>query len=169
MRHSLSGSLIFNGCLQGISFLTDQGLLTGSSEDIYNFLLNNHVNGQKLGQYLGQIENLKVLELLIADFNFEGCSIDEALRLFLTDVVLPGDMDQMDQILTAFSEAHHRANSRNSTSADAVYALAFTVVLLSLSLHSPTSVLGRVTPEVIAFCETACPAADYDRCSAGIF
>jgi hypothetical protein len=110
--------------------------------------LNNHVNAQKLGQYLGQNENIKVLDLLIADFSFEGCSVDEALRSLLTDIVLPGDMDQMDQILTAFSEAHHRANPRDSTSADTVYALSFAVVLLSLSLHSPTSVHARVTPEV---------------------
>ena len=134
--------------LQGISFLTEQGMLSGSPEDIYLFFQNNHVSGQKLGQYLGQRENLKILELFVADFNFDGCSVDEALRSLLNDIVLPGDMDQMDQILSSFADAHHRANPRASSSPDAVYALAFTVVLLSLSLHSAASAHARITPEV---------------------
>ena len=134
--------------------------MSGAPEDIHIFFQNNDVDPYKLGHYLGQRENLKVLELFVADFNFEGCNVDEAMRSLLSDFVLPGDMDKLDQILVTFAEAHHRANPRASSSADAVFALAFTVVILSLSLHSPAAAHSRISPEVLCTRRAALSSAN---------
>lgn len=74
-----------------------------------------------------------------AGFVFQGFSIDVALRAFLGRFALPGEAQKIDRILQAFAKAYFAANPRDPTCAseDAVYTLAFSLVLLNTDAHNP--------------------------------
>lgn len=62
-----------------------------------------------------------------------------ALRVYLGRFVLPGEAQKIDRILQAFAKAYFAANPRDPvcTSEDAIYTLAFSLVLLNTDAHNP--------------------------------
>jgi hypothetical protein len=72
-------------------------------------------------------------------FVFRGFSFDVALRVYLGRFLLPGEAQKIDRILQAFARAYFAANPENAAlpSEDAVYTLAFSVVLLNTDAHNP--------------------------------
>lgn len=70
---------------------------------------------------------------------FQDYSIDVALRAFLGRFALPGEAQKIDRILQAFARSYFAANPSDPTCAseDAVYALAFSLVLLNTDAHNP--------------------------------
>ncbi|RLN20517.1 hypothetical protein BBJ28_00004206 [Nothophytophthora sp. Chile5] len=72
-------------------------------------------------------------------FVFKGVSFDIALRVYLGRFVLPGEAQKIDRILQAFAKAYFASNpnSRECPSEDAVYTLAFSVLLLNTDAHNP--------------------------------
>lgn len=72
-------------------------------------------------------------------FIFKDFSIDVALRVYLGRFVLPGEAQKIDRILQAFAKAYFVANPRDPvcTSEDAIYTLAFSLVLLNTDAHNP--------------------------------
>lgn len=73
-------------------------------------------------------------------FIFKDFSIDVALRVYLGRFVLPGEAQKIDRILQAFAKAYFAANLRGDpicTSEDAIYTLAFSLVLLNTDAHNP--------------------------------
>lgn len=76
----------------------------------------------------------------VAGFIFRGFSFDVALRVYLGRFQLPGEAQKIDRILQAFAKAYFAANPSNKAcpSEDAVYTLAFSVVLLNTDAHNPS-------------------------------
>ena len=74
------------------------------------------------------------LEALLNSYNFTGLKLDEALRLFLSNIRLPARLCAAETILLAFSRHCHRSDA--SLSVDTVVALCLSAHLLSMNLHS---------------------------------
>ena len=73
-------------------------------------------------------------------FQFANYSFDVALRAYLGHFVLPGEAQKIDRILQAFAKAYYEANRSDPSvckSEDAVYTLAFSIVLLNTDAHNP--------------------------------
>eukprot|EP01119_Soliformovum_irregulare_P014112 TRINITY_DN3831_c0_g1_i1.p1 TRINITY_DN3831_c0_g1~~TRINITY_DN3831_c0_g1_i1.p1 ORF type:complete len:612 (+),score=153.17 TRINITY_DN3831_c0_g1_i1:152-1987(+) len=62
-----------------------------SEEDIAIFLESEGLSKTKIGEYLGELENIAVLERFLRRANFEHMTFDTALRNFLTKFRLPGE------------------------------------------------------------------------------
>jgi brefeldin A-inhibited guanine nucleotide-exchange protein len=71
--------------------------------------------------------------------DFAGMEIVASLRYFLEGFRLPGEAQKIDRLMEKFASRYCECNPNNPlfTSADTVYVLAFSVIMLTTDLHSP--------------------------------
>jgi hypothetical protein len=81
----------------------------------------------------------EVLADFVRSFNFEGESVVAALRMFLASFRLPGEAQQIDRILNAFSlQVYEQCRDRFlMASVDVAYLLSFSLIMLNTDLHNP--------------------------------
>ncbi|KAL3667445.1 hypothetical protein V7S43_007667 [Phytophthora oleae] len=95
----------------------------------------------QVGQVLGEpdAKSLRVLHEYANGFQFENAPFDIALRVYLSHFELPSEAQKIDRILQAFAKAYNASNpdSEQCPSEDAVYTLAFSVLLLNTDAHNP--------------------------------
>ncbi|KAI0244824.1 hypothetical protein L0F63_001519 [Massospora cicadina] len=80
--------------------------------------------------------HLRVLEAFMDSLNFRDVPIDMALRKLVSVLVLPKEGQQIDRILTVFSKRYFETNVGLFNSEDAVYSLAFSLLLLHTDAHN---------------------------------
>lgn len=108
----------------------------------------------KVGCYLGELGksdtdsifdttdfHKAVLAEYVGTFDLQGLDILSCLRIFLSAFRLPGEAQQIDRILIAFSE-HCHLHSKDSTlgiveNADVTYLLLFSIIMLNTDRHNP--------------------------------
>lgn len=122
--------------------------------DVANFLRNvGHLNKEAIGAYIGALgkESSKewctvsfhqeVLLKYVDTFNLQGQTALGALRVFLSAFRLPGEAQQIDRILVAFSEHCHKycRESRDGLleNAEVTYLLMFSIIMLNTDRHNP--------------------------------
>ncbi|CAI5730091.1 unnamed protein product [Peronospora destructor] len=100
-----------------------------------------HSDSKMIGQVLGEPDATTqcVLHEYANMFLFQGVSFDIALRVYLGRFELPNEAQKIDRILQAFAKAYYSKNSNSyeCPSEDAVYTLAFSVLLLNTDAHNP--------------------------------
>ncbi|CAI5718321.1 unnamed protein product [Peronospora effusa] len=100
-----------------------------------------HSDSQMIGQVLGEpdAKTQCVLHEYANMFVFKGVSFDIALRVYLGRFELPNEAQKIDRILQAFAKAYYSKNSDSleCPSEDAVYTLAFSILLLNTDAHNP--------------------------------
>ncbi|POM72683.1 Hypothetical protein PHPALM_10567, partial [Phytophthora palmivora] len=100
-----------------------------------------HSDPKMIGQVLGEpdAKSLSVLHEYANGFQFEGIPFDIALRVYLSRFELPSEAQKIDRILQAFARAYYASNPDNlqCPTEDAVYTLAFSVLLLNTDAHNP--------------------------------
>ncbi|XP_074415275.1 PH and SEC7 domain-containing protein 4-like isoform X2 [Zonotrichia albicollis] len=74
-------------------------------------------------------------------FQFQGLSLEQALRQFLRALVLSGETQERERVLGHFSRRFHRCNPGAFPSADSVHTLTCALMLLNTDLHGQR--LGR--------------------------
>ncbi|KZV62609.1 Sec7-like domain is implicated in guanine nucleotide exchange function [Peniophora sp. CONT] len=144
----------------GIAFLEEHGLIYHETGDdvpaalritralsLARFLKSStRLDKKVLGDYLGRPENVDVLKEFIGLFNFEGKDIADAMRELLESFRLPGESQQIDRITETFAAHYFASGPAEIRSQDAVYVLAFSVIMLNTDLHNP-QVRKRMTIE----------------------
>ena len=131
----------------GISYLIkhnhiDNSNLETQAKDISFFLRNTStLNKKKIGEYLGENNELalKVLKYFSESFDFTGIHIVQAFRIFLSTFYLCGEGQKIDRIVQEFASKYYNDNKNTNSifeSADAVYYLAFAVIILQTDLHN---------------------------------
>ena len=133
-----------------------QTLLTGnadhcsrpfSHDDIARWLLTaDTISKNKLGDYLGGADRdaISTLNAFVDALNFEHLSVTEALRFFLSLFRLPGESQQIARIMETFASAytaHHPNMFRNP---DAMYILAYSMIMLNTDAHSD-QIMNKMT------------------------
>jgi len=100
----------------------------------------------QLGTYLGKgpVErypfNHEVRQAFVTHFDFTDCGrFASALRIFLHKFRLPGEAQQIDRIMDAFSKEYYKQQGKKSVfkNSDAVFVLAFSTIMLNTDLHNP--------------------------------
>ncbi len=166
LRHA---ALLFNEKPKnGLKYLAENGLLPvpPDPESVASFLRNGLAVGldkTAVGQYLGEVGkpnkdtdvateqewfHKELLGAFCSSFNFEGQTVLEALRMFLSTFRLPGEAQMIDRILQAFSDSvarHCEESARGSLklfspnekrASDAAYLLSFSIIMLNTDLHN---------------------------------
>lgn len=100
----------------------------------------------KLGEYMGKgpIDKYpfhhEVRLAFVQNFDFTNSDrFASALRMFLHKFRLPGEAQQIDRFMDAFSKEYYTQQGKNSVfkNADAVFVLAFSTIMLNTDLHNP--------------------------------
>ncbi|XP_068758655.1 IQ motif and SEC7 domain-containing protein 1-like isoform X1 [Montipora capricornis] len=136
---------------KGINYLVTHQVLEDDPEMIARFLLTEQgISKQKLGEYLGNLQNefnMEVLKCFVQALDLTGMEVDEALRLFQTRFILPGEAQKIERLMQEFAEQYVSCNPSSEQGAvDAILILSFAIVMLNTDLHSP-NVKRRMTEE----------------------
>jgi Sec7 domain len=152
---------------RGIEFLVDAGLVPDpiTPASMASFLRNGIVVGldkRAVGAYLGEAGKAPiagkspptwerdwfhkdVLRIYCSLFRFEDQSLLEGLRMFLATFRLPGEAQQIDRILQAFSDTCSQVceesklgifSSDPKRASDAAYLLSFSIIMLNTDRHN---------------------------------
>ncbi|KAI0736608.1 hypothetical protein C8Q72DRAFT_893220 [Fomitopsis betulina] len=140
----LTGTARFNTKPKtGISFLEENKLIyTDPNEprplSLARFLKKSaRMDKRLLGDFLGRPENLDVLKAFLGLFNFKDKSVADAMRDMLETFRLPGEAQQIARITETFAEVYFAASPAEAKSQDAVYVLAYSIIMLNTDQHSP--------------------------------
>ncbi len=80
---------------------------------------------------------LQVLHDYCCTFDFHGLKIDQALRKFLDEFMLPKEAQQISRVMEAFSAQFFAHSPGPLVNADAAFVLAFSVIMLNTDAHNP--------------------------------
>jgi golgi-specific brefeldin A-resistance guanine nucleotide exchange factor 1 len=99
----------------------------------------SRISKKQLGEYITKRNNPEVLDAFLDLFDYKGKRLDEALRDLLGSFRLPGEAPLIDRLLTIFSAKYHKGCERDEIKTeDAVYLLAFAIIMLNTDQHNPT-------------------------------
>ncbi|KAJ7168148.1 hypothetical protein C8R43DRAFT_983232 [Mycena crocata] len=99
-----------------------------------------------LGDYLSREENLPLLKAFVGLIDFRNKPFADALRELLVTFRLPGESQQIARITETFASIYFAAGPDEIQNEDAVYVLAYSVIMLNTDLHNP-QVRKRMTIE----------------------
>ncbi|SJX61252.1 related to golgi-specific brefeldin a-resistance guanine nucleotide exchange factor 1 [Sporisorium reilianum f. sp. reilianum] len=141
----LDGASRFNAKPKdGLAFLEKEGLLDygdaslSREERVARFLKECPRLDKKLvGDYIGRPDNVKALEAFIRLFDFKDKPIAEALREMLESFRLPGESQQIERITQTFASTFFAAKPEGIATEDAVFILAYSVIMLNTDQHNP--------------------------------
>ena len=89
----------------------------------------------------GKAFHREVLLSYVQSFELKGQSVLNCLRIFLSAFRLPGEAQQIDRILVAFSEICHAACIEGCSglieNPEVTYLLTFSMIMLNTDLHNP--------------------------------
>ena len=129
----------------GIAFLAEQNLLAHSGRErarsIAYFLKDSPlVDKRLLGDYISRAENVDVLAEFIDLFDFRECDVAEAMRALCEAFRLPGEAQQIARVTETFARKYFSTKPPGIRSEDAVYVLAYSIIMLNTDLHNPQAV-----------------------------
>lgn len=154
--HSKAAQVFNNSPKEIEAFLVDNNLLPQehSREELARQIRQiNGINKKKLGQWLAKPGHEDIAKAFIADLDFTGKRIDDAMRLMLATFRLPGESQEINRIMEAFAPVlYDQCSSDPSMSAifanaDAVYIMAYSVIMLNTDQHNPQYKGRRMTEE----------------------
>jgi brefeldin A-resistance guanine nucleotide exchange factor 1 len=125
----------------GIAFLASQGIIKNPDDPacIAEFIKGTtRVDKKVLGEFISKRANEAILSAFIAQFDFTGLRVDEALRQLLHAFRLPGESQLIERIVTEFSEQYfNKAQPEGIANKDAIFVLTYAVIMLNTDQHNP--------------------------------
>nr|CAB3256786.1 IQ motif and SEC7 domain-containing protein 2 [Phallusia mammillata] len=129
---------------KGLAFLVENMFVSNTPPAVASFLLNRKgLSRQMVGEYLGNTQkvfNQEVLDSLCELLDFSGMELDEALRQFQSQIKVQGEAQKVERLVEAFSQRYCTCNPKLVESLhnpDAIFVLAFAIIMLNTDLHSP--------------------------------
>ncbi|PVV02865.1 hypothetical protein BB560_002671 [Smittium megazygosporum] len=135
-----------------LSFLQKIGYLPSENSAEMTFMFSKFLmetpalNKKLLGEYLSKPSNSEILHEYLKLFEFSNKRLDEAVRMLLGTFRLPGESQQIERIMEAFSNAYFATNPDDIATKDAAFILSFAIIMLNTDLHNP-QVKSRMTFE----------------------
>eukprot|EP00884_Botryococcus_braunii_P022699 jgi/Botrbrau1/9112/Bobra.0305s0016.2 len=126
---------------KGIQYLQSLGLLDAELDptSVARFLRYcPGLSKQTIGELLGENEDffLEVLDDFTQTFDFRGLGFDMAIRMYLESFRLPGEAQKINRVMENFGKHYHTQCPEIFRNADAVYVLAYSVIMLNTDQHN---------------------------------
>ena len=100
-----------------------------------------NLSKQQIGEYLAKPQHVETLKYFVETFEFHGKRIDEAMRTLLEKFRLPGESQQIERIMDAFSTWYFKSieddAKREIKTQDDTSVLAFSIIMLNTDQHNP--------------------------------
>ncbi|QLG71334.1 hypothetical protein HG535_0B03740 [Zygotorulaspora mrakii] len=138
---------------KGIPLLVEKGFIKSDNDpNVARFLFENNsrMNKKTIGLLLCDPKKTSLLKCFIDLFDFKGLRVDEAIRILLTKFRLPGESQQIERIIEAFSSRYAECQSVEGLTAsadsdyehvqpdsDSVFVLSYSIIMLNTDLHNP--------------------------------
>ncbi|KAG8217297.1 hypothetical protein J3R82DRAFT_5392 [Butyriboletus roseoflavus] len=151
----LTGAARFNSKPKlGLAFLEEYKLIysdlspeVSRTKSLAKFLKSStRLDKRLLGDYLSRPENLELLKEFMNLFEFKDKPMVDAMREMLETLRLPGESQQIDRIAETFALVYFASKPAEIKTQDAVYVLAYSIIMLNTDLHNP-QVRKRMTIE----------------------
>lgn len=133
----------------GLKYLWENDILEKTPESVCSFFKNNPaVDKVQIGDWMGLPDdfNKKVLYCYVESMNFRNMDFDKALRNFLQGFRLPREPEKIDRMMEKFADQYTSHNPGLFPSAEAVYVLAYAVIMLNTDAHS-NQIKDKMTKE----------------------
>ncbi|KII88730.1 hypothetical protein PLICRDRAFT_41948 [Plicaturopsis crispa FD-325 SS-3] len=129
----------------GLAFLEENKLIysdlspeVSRPQSLARFLKScTRLDKRLLGDFISRPDNIEVLKAFIGLFDFKDKPIAEAMREMLEAFRLPGESQQISRIAETFASIYFAAGPAEIKTEDAVYVLAYSVIMLNTDQHSP--------------------------------
>ncbi len=153
---------------EALAFLSRAGLVgaSPSAREIAQYLRRTPgLDKRIMGEMLASPANNEILIEYLRDFHFPGLQIDEALRRVLESFRLPGESQQISRMMEAFATVYfddpqHR---KEFASSDAVFVLAFSIVMLNTDQHNKQVKKRMTADEFVRNNRRVNDGVDFDR------
>ncbi|XP_075679751.1 ADP ribosylation factor guanine nucleotide exchange factor Sec71 [Dermatophagoides pteronyssinus] len=127
---------------KGIKFLQHHNIIDLQPENVAQFFhQNDRLDKSNMGEFMGDFNqfNKEVMYAYVDQMDFSQRDIVSALRFFLEGFRLPGEAQKIDRFMEKFASRYFETNRNHNlfTSADTVYVLAYSIIMLTTDLHSP--------------------------------
>ncbi|KAF8630385.1 hypothetical protein AX15_002943 [Amanita polypyramis BW_CC] len=151
----LAGAARFNSKPKaGVAFLEEKKLIyndlspeVSKARSLATFLKGcTRLDKRLLGDYISKPENIDILKAFIGLFEFKNKPIADAMRELLETFRLPGEAQQIARITETFASIYFASGPAEIKNEDAVYVLAYSVIMLNTDLHNP-QIRKRMTIE----------------------
>ncbi|TFK54814.1 Sec7-domain-containing protein [Heliocybe sulcata] len=129
----------------GIAFLEENGLIysdlsptMSKAESLAKFLKScTRLDKRLLGDFISKPDNIDILKAFMNQFDFRNKPVVDAMRELLESFRLPGESQQIDRITETFAQCYFESHPAEIKSRDAVYVLAFSIIMLNTDQHNP--------------------------------
>ncbi|KAI0807169.1 Sec7-domain-containing protein [Fomes fomentarius] len=149
----LTGTTRFNTKPKtGLAFLEENKLIYTDPDEprplsLATFLKSSaRIDKRLLGDFISKPDNIELLKAFLMLMDFKSKPVAEALREMLETFRLPGEAQQINRIAETFAEVYFATGPDEVKSQDAVYVLAYSIIMLNTDQHSP-QVRKRMTLE----------------------
>ncbi|KAH7889929.1 hypothetical protein F5I97DRAFT_1924441 [Phlebopus sp. FC_14] len=129
--------LIYSDLSSGVSQLRSLALFLKSC---------TRLDKRLLGDYLSKPDNAELLKEFMSLFDFKDKPVADAMREMLETFRLPGEAQQIDRIAETFAFVYFASKPAEIRTQDAVYVLAYSIIMLNTDLHNP-QIRKRMTIE----------------------
>ncbi|KAL4268665.1 SEC7 domain-containing protein [Pleurotus pulmonarius] len=129
----------------GLNFLEENKLIyadlsadTTKAQSLAKFLKGcSRLDKRLLGDFISKPDNIDLLHAFLSLFDFKGKHIADAMRDMLEAFRLPGEAQQISRITETFASIYFATQPEGIRSEDAVYVLAYSVIMLNTDQHNP--------------------------------
>ncbi|GAA6035516.1 hypothetical protein JCM8097_000294 [Rhodosporidiobolus ruineniae] len=127
----------------GLKFLEEHGLIYAENppipkeESLARYLFTApKLDKRQLGDFISRPDQVETLRAFMNLIDFKGTACD-ALRELLEAFRLPGESQQIARITETFAEVYFATNPPEIRTQDAVYVLAYSIIMLNTDQHNP--------------------------------
>ena len=132
---------------KGLAFLIEHNFVEDTPEAIGRYFFeNSSLDPAGIGEIIGGAgeRNVNILKNYVALFDFKGATFEHAFRQFLGSFQIPGEAQMIDRVMEQFGQKFFNDNPHLFSSADTVYVLAYSTLMLHTDAHHP-NVKSRMT------------------------
>ncbi|KAF9049397.1 Sec7-domain-containing protein [Hymenopellis radicata] len=129
----------------GLAFLEENGLIyadlsseMSKAQSLAKFLKScSRLDKRLLGDFISKPDNIEILRAFIGLFDFKDKPMADAMRELLEAFRLPGEAQQISRITETYASIYFATQPAEIKSEDAVFVLAFAVIMLNTDQHNP--------------------------------
>lgn len=122
---------------KGLQYFIQQNIV--SEDKVAEFLFNtNQLDPAGVGEIIGTQNNRQILKDYVSLFNFRNKSFEEAFRTFLSKFRIPGEGQMIDRVMEEFGAQYFNDNPGKFSTADTVYVVAYSALMLYTDAHHPS-------------------------------
>ena len=130
-----TGVQLFNeSAKKGIVYFVEQGVVSSeTAHDEIAALLRTTptMSKQVIGEFVSKLGNEALLSAFAKAFDFHHLRVDEALRMFLESLRLPGESQPIERIMDAFAAEYVSVPVADIADKDACFILSYGIMMLN--------------------------------------